>query len=96
MITSNYREFLFNAGFQQLFNLELRKFNKSNTRILNLTNRMHRQKFEEKLEEYITLTNLEEKVIRTCCNIVTPTELNAMDKETAFVLSVVRKCTEEH
>ena len=80
--------------FNFLFNINPSKYDQSNIRSLNPTNRVHQIKFKEKLEEYLEKTNLQQKIDQVYHSRVTAEEMNIVDKEIIYVLNAVRKYAE--
>jgi len=53
VVISNHRGFLIDIDFEQYFEMTVSVYDRSETRKLNLTNRKHKAKFQNKLDEYI-------------------------------------------
>jgi len=93
-LITDYQGFIFDVSINKYFNKKYSAYDKVQSRTLNPNNRVHRIKFEKKLEEYIKDLKLVEKLITTYTNRISPKELNIINDEITYALNQARKGVE--
>ena len=78
----------------EYFGITASKYDKSESRKLNPTNKKHREEFKEILENYVYQMELLQKTIQVCNNRVTQYKMNALDDSIIYILAAVRKKVE--
>ena len=66
IIMSDHREFIFDLNARKYFNMTHSEYDEKSNRLLNPNNRKHREKFNQKLNDYITDSKLVEKTFEIC------------------------------
>ena len=77
-----------------MLNVISSKYDISNIRCLNPTNREHRKKFKAKLEEYLEKTKLQDLVNTVCDGYPTAIEMNRVDEEITYILNAAKNYAE--
>ena len=94
ILISDHRGFLIDIDCNRLLNIISSKYDNSYIRSLNPTNREHRRKFKEKLDEYLKKTNLQEIVNTICTGRPTASEMNRIDEEITYILNAAKNYAE--
>ena len=66
VVDSDHRGFIFDLDVYQYFSVEASEYDTTNNVTLNPTKRLYKQKFHEKVNEYIDQLNLMEIVTQKC------------------------------
>ena len=91
IIITEYRGFIFDIDINEYFEIMAHKYDRSETRKLNPTNRKHQDQFKDTLKKYISQMGLMKKIIKVCMNRVIQHEMNALDESITYILTVSRK-----
>jgi len=94
IILSDHRGFIFDMDFEEYFNLNPSRYDRSKTRKLNPNNRKHRIQFKEKLDEYIDQLGLIQRAESVCLGNPTIEELNLLDENITYVMNAARRYVE--
>ena len=94
IVMSDHRGFIVDINKHYFFRLLPSNYDEIQLRMLKPCNRKHRTKFQEKVEEFIKLTKIEEKLTRINNSRVSPKELNAIDDLITCILNSARKSVE--
>ena len=87
IIITNHRGFLIDIDFKAYFKLQASQYDKSESRKLNPTNRLHRKQFKEILDEYISQMKLLGKTLTICNKHETQHKMNVLDELIIYVLT---------
>jgi len=94
IINSDHRGFIIDIDINEYFAIVSSDYDYADNVILDPTKRSHREKFVQKLDEYIDQLDIEETVNRLCNSSITGKEIDRLDKSITFVLDSARKYVE--
>jgi len=94
IIMSDHRGFIFDLNARKYFNMTHSEYDEKSNRLINPNNRKHREKFNQKLKDYITDSKLVEKTFEICNERVTYHEINKLDEEITHALNVATRYAE--
>jgi len=91
IIDIDHRGFIFDLDVNEYFSVGASIYDLNDNVTLDPSRWTHRNKFNEKVEEYIEQLNLYETIVTKCNNTITGQEIKRIDETIGFVLDSARK-----